>query len=93
MADPDIRLGVTSWRIQTFDWVKNLACSGVSQVYFFVEGGPRTIAKLDGGHGRILPLDPSLPTIKDGKYWSRTCADGPWRIGLDTSPRVALALM
>ena len=29
-------------------------------VYFFVGGGPKSIAKLDGGHGWIFPLDTQL---------------------------------
>src|SRR6218665_447882 len=41
----------------------NLICFPVSHVYFFVGEGPMSIAKLDGGHDRICPLDSPLATI------------------------------
>jgi len=41
----------------------NLICFPVSHVNFFVERG-KSIAKLDGGHGRIvLSLDPTLGLV------------------------------
>ena len=37
----------------------NLICFPVSHANLFVQGGPESIAKLDGGHDRIFsPLDP-----------------------------------
>jgi len=54
VADPDIRLGGGQFNMFP-----------VSQVYFFLGGKPKSIAKLDGGHGRIFPsLDPPLNDIK-----------------------------
>ena len=42
--------GSCQWWIQTFGWGGiNLICFPVSHVYFFVGGGPKSIAKLDGG--------------------------------------------
>jgi len=46
VADPDIRLG------------GNLICFPVSRVYFFVGGGPKSLAKLDGGPWPDYPLGP-----------------------------------
>ena len=39
----------------------NLICFAVPRVYFCWRG-PQSVAKLDGGHGRICLLDPNLPT-------------------------------
>lgn len=49
------------WRVHTAR-ESNLVCFPVSVVYFF-DGGDQHIAKLDGDHGRIIPLDPPLTTI------------------------------
>ena len=47
VVDPDIR-------------GENSICFPVSHVYFFVGGGPKSIAKLHGGMAAFSPLDPPL---------------------------------
>src|SRR6218665_1012413 len=63
MADPNIRLGATSCggSRHSAKGGADLICFSVFHVYFFIGGGtPKSIAKLDGGHGRMFPLDTPL---------------------------------
>jgi len=60
MADPDIRLGATSCvgcPLSLRLWLggANLTCFLVSHVYFFVGGGPKSVAKLDVGMAGFAP--------------------------------------
>src|SRR6218665_4230463 len=51
----------------------NLICFPVFGVYLFVRGGPKSIAKLDGGMARCSPpLDP--PLLPTGRVPRRLCA-------------------
>ena len=63
MADPNARLGthhVADPGSSRLRGGGNLICFSVSKVYFFVGDGPKSIAKLDIDHGRIVPVDPPL---------------------------------
>ena len=51
VVDPDIPLG------------DNLICFTVSHIYFFVGGGPKSIAKLDGGPWPDLRLPTGSVTV------------------------------
>ena len=80
MTDPDIRLGGKSrggsrhsargtscFGSRHSARGRNSICFPVSHFYFLVERGPKSIVKLDGGHGQIPPLYLPLLAITQEK--------------------------
>jgi len=61
VADPDIRLCDDGGFRHSAGAGGNLICFPVSDVYFFVGWGSKSIAKRDGErHDRSCPLDPPM---------------------------------